>query len=235
LHLEQRRGVVDGQVARFVVPTLDLGVGYAALAAAQTPALPAANGPTSGRVLDAVVEADRPAPLRGGRQAAAFGPESISPEEARAHEPPDNDGEKREQTFAISPEQTSKLNVLVGKLRKWGRIETAHLYDAVGGRLRNQAGLDLAATTPDYVDRHGNVHKALDDDGTLHWAPLRETLTRVEANKLIDWLSPLEAAGDPAGDEPAAQATRSQEVEQTQDDEQPEHVTVPFNEFPEGF
>jgi len=33
LRLDQRRGVKDGQVVRFVVPTLDLGVGYLALAA----------------------------------------------------------------------------------------------------------------------------------------------------------------------------------------------------------
>jgi hypothetical protein len=239
LRLEQRRGVVDGQVTRFVVPTLDLGVGYAALAAAQTPALPVATGPSiTERALDAAVDADRPAPLRGGRQAAAFGPESISPEEARAHEPPDNDGETRQQTLKPSDAMISKLNVLVGKLREQGSITTDGLYDAIAQRLRGTAGLDLAATTPDWTDRHGNTHKALDDDGTTHWAPLRETLTRVEAHQLIEWLTKVEArgsAGETAGDEPAAPETRSQEVEQQHDDDEPQHVTVPFNEFPEGF
>lgn len=35
LRISQRRGVVDGQTVRFVVPTLDLGVGYLALAGTQ--------------------------------------------------------------------------------------------------------------------------------------------------------------------------------------------------------
>jgi hypothetical protein len=60
LRLDQRRGVKDGQVVRFVVPTIDLGVGYLALATTQ------ANGqPPSGPVRELpTVEGHTPAPNR---------------------------------------------------------------------------------------------------------------------------------------------------------------------------
>jgi hypothetical protein len=239
LHLEQRRGVKDGQVVRFVVPVLDLGVGYAALAAATTPALPAAsNGPTSERVLDAVVPEGAPR----SRRAAAFGPESISPEEARPHVVPDA-GEQSEQTYLATDAQKRKLDVLVSTLRKSGALTTDGLYDAVATRLRETAGLDLAATTPDYIDPHGVTHKALDDDGTTHYAPLRETLTRVEANTVIDWLVKLEVreavvAAEPTVAESATTPDREQReqvVAPTPDDEQQQPTPVPYNEFPPGF
>ena len=228
LHLEQRRGVVDGQVARFVVPTLDLGVGYAALGAAVTPEQPALVASTVERA-NGVVEL-RPTTRQ---QAAPFGPEAISPADATAPDVPEQaDEEPPQQTKMISAAQTSKLNVLVGKLRESGQITTANLYDAVGARLRDMAGLDLAMTTPDYVDGRENVHVAIEPDGTLHWAPLRETLTRVEATQLIDWLTPLEGAAVPVAAEPEAQ--EAVETPDPEDEEQP-HLSVPFNTFPEGF
>jgi hypothetical protein len=67
--------------------------------------------------------------------------------------------------------QTRKLNVLVGQLRDQGHITTEQLYRAMGRDL---------------------------PDGELHWSPLRDSLTKQEANQLIDRLSKLqERVGSP--------------------------------------
>jgi recombination directionality factor gp3-like protein len=227
LRLEQRRGVVEGQVARFVVPVLDLGVGYAALAAAQS----------ENRELEAATTVT----LRS-RRSAPWGPESISPAVAIApavsdevandqYEGPtvadvsNEQEDERQQTAKLQRDEPMwrKLNVLVGKLREAGLIETAHLYDAIGNRMRKQAGLDLAAT----------LEGGLDADGTLHWGPLRDDLTRAEAHYLIERLVPLEARlpAPPAPAEP--EQTEIAEYEAQAD--RPEHITVPYNEFPPGY
>lgn len=70
-----------------------------------------------------------------------------------------------------TPAQTKKLNVLVGQLRDAGHITTEQLYRAMGRDL---------------------------PDGELHWSPLRDSLTKQEANQLIDRLSKLqERVGSP--------------------------------------
>ena len=240
LRLQQRRGIVNGQVARFVVPTLDLPVGYAALAAANGPMLeldPAdPETPRRLRAQASAYEAEQSdaAVIDHPRRAAAFGPVSISPEDATAPDVPvDNGGEPEPQTKAASEEQKTKLNVLVGKLREAKKLTTDGIYNAVGTRLRNTAGLDLAMTTPDYTDDKGVVHKAIDDDGTTHWAPLRETLTRLEAHTLIEWLVKLEAReADP---EPPSAFQAPHQAAQTEAEPEQQQITVPYNEFPPGY
>jgi hypothetical protein len=82
--------------------------------------------------------------------------------------------------------QTDKLNTLVGQLRKADRLHTEHLYQAVGA-LRS-GGLSTR------VDVGNGLLPNADPDGTLHWGPLRDTLSRDEASNLIDRLGKLQAA-----------------------------------------
>jgi hypothetical protein len=82
--------------------------------------------------------------------------------------------------------QKEKLNVLVGQLRKADRLHTEHLYQAVGA-LRS-GGLSTK------VDIGAGLLPDADTDGTLHWGPLRDTLSRDEASNLIDRLGKLQAA-----------------------------------------
>lgn len=210
LRIDQRRGVKDGQVVRFVVPVLDVGVGYAALAAGSTQRaiLPAPEPPryepatqTSPSIEQALATVTRPRSSEPvGNQpdlpVPPFDPQPApepSPEElpATAYEPVGAEHASADvnapQTKLATIAQKNKLNVLVGQLRDAGHIETDGLYKAIG-QLRSMSGLDLAMCTPDYVDKNGDVHKAIDANGDTHWAPLRETLTRPEANQLIDWL-----------------------------------------------
>jgi hypothetical protein len=71
-----------------------------------------------------------------------------------------------------SKAQKDKLNVLVGKLRDGGYLETKHLY--------RKLGVPVADGT--------------DENGVLHWGPLREQLTKQQASTLIEGLTKLEAA-----------------------------------------
>lgn len=82
-----------------------------------------------------------------------------------------------------SENQIKKLNVLVGQLRESGRLHTEHLYQAVG-KMRDVDPDDLAQAMPG----------AVDDEGVLHYGPLRDTLSKAEASNLIDRLSKLQAA-----------------------------------------
>jgi hypothetical protein len=207
MRIDQRRGVKDGQVVRYVVPVLDLGVGYARLAAgAEQPALlagadtftpipkPAGNGGAM-QALDSVIGPTAPPPI-GGRAApmpdpgvVEHAPMSEAPnEDAVAPTSPASDttvasaGQQiGQQTYRRSDDQAKKLNVLVGQLRDGGHITTAQLYDAIAG-LRSTGGEDLVLTLGGY-----------DAEGQLHWSPLRDALTRPEASQLIDWLTTKEA------------------------------------------
>jgi hypothetical protein len=238
LRLEQRRGVVDGTVARFVVPTLDLGVGYAALAASGADGsvraqLPPSDGvtpavrrePTIEQALDA---ADSPA--LGRRRAAAFGVD-VPAGDVTAPTPPD-EHDTSEQTYMATDPQKAKLNVLVGTLREQEHITTDGVYDAIG-TLRGTGGLDLAMTLDGYDAEH-----------VLHWSPLREALTRSEAHQLIEWLVEKErrvSAPVTGGALPAASAStpeRSDSAFQPPPDVQrqlDELTPIPFGEFPEGY
>ncbi len=76
--------------------------------------------------------------------------------------------------------QKKKLNVLVGKLRDAGAIETEHLWSA------------LAKSRSFEREQMIELLEGKDADGVVHWAPLRDSLTRPEATELIDRLVALE-------------------------------------------
>jgi len=79
-----------------------------------------------------------------------------------------------------TPQQARKLNVLVGKLRTPGHITTEQLYRAMG---------EVRSIEPDLL---ADVVHGRDDEGGLHWAPLRDSLDRSEADGLIQRLVDLE-------------------------------------------
>jgi hypothetical protein len=91
----------------------------------------------------------------------------------------------KESPPATAP-QKKKLNVLVGKLREQaGRITTENLWKAVA--------ILRSVETDALMLELG----AFDDDGVPHWSPLREALTKAEANSLIDRLERLDAEPPP--------------------------------------
>lgn len=244
LRLDQRRGVTrqegkEPQVVRFVVPTIDLGVGYLALAA-PTPAPDGsrelvAAGFTPAPRREATVEqalAVRPSPSSpagGSRRAAAWGPD-IDPETRASAgqlspppQPPPQPQPAREETAPVDKEQTArlqkdepmwkKLNVQVGQLREAGQITTANLWDAVA-KLRDQGGEDLVLELGGYDAEH-----------QLHWSPLRDNLTRPEAVQLIDRLAALEAKTMSTGEAVRPEAASP---EGGQEATQPEPEDDPF-------
>jgi hypothetical protein len=191
LRIDERRGVKDGQVVRFVVPLLDLNASYAMLAAGEdvnSPrALPAASytpAPDRAPTVDEALSSVAGVPPAGTeRGAAPLGPRHAVERGAPTPMPIEDDApaqgsysERRQTLYATDP-QKAKLNVLVGQLRTGGHITTEGLYLAVSQRLRN---LDAGIV----IEEVGGK----DEDGVLHWAPLREALLRPEANQLIDWL-----------------------------------------------
>jgi hypothetical protein len=197
MRIDERRGVKDGQVVRFVVPTLDLGVGYLAMSGARQ-ALPPAES-------DAEPLAYQPATRTSPGLDEALGavtaarsdlggnlPELPDPDVAPepAPDPPDDGTIEPPDTGVIDEpppkptepmidtRQRKKLNTLVGQLRDKGKhITTEDLYLGIG-TLRDQQGDDLM------IDVGG-----VDVQGVAHWSPLRETLTHAEADQLIEWLT----------------------------------------------
>lgn len=71
---------------------------------------------------------------------------------------------------SASAAQIKKLNVLVGTMRETGAITTEDVYRATG--------------------RVASAH--LDENGELHWSPLRDSLSKQEASALIEHLEALE-------------------------------------------
>jgi hypothetical protein len=208
LRLDQRRGVKDGQVLRYVVPTLDLGIGYLALAQPEpdgSRALGAGPGFTPTTRREPTVEealAARPPSLTPGRT-AAFGPDhagAVDPEAQPASAPPQpaapapapaaepaSEPEPRPQSPKASAPTKKRADVLVGKLRREGHLTTDKLYNAIAG-LRKMGGEELVLLVGGY-----------DAELQLHWAPLRDALTQLEASQLIAWLEAkeLKVAGQP--------------------------------------
>lgn len=76
--------------------------------------------------------------------------------------------------------QLKKLNVLVGRLRDAGHLQTIHVWSAVA-QMR-------ALDTEMMIGLLGGR----DEDDVLHWSPLRDTLTKDEASSLIDRLERYE-------------------------------------------
>jgi hypothetical protein len=133
-------------------------------------------------------------PLGFVMQLAGFNPtpaEEMPREEKRSAQKTDLPGETFEDIFdeshktgeRPSAQQIKKLNVLVGQLREADKLHTEHLYWAVG-RMRDVDPEDLAKAMPG----------AIDEAGELHYAPLRDTLSKAEASELIDRLSKLQEA-----------------------------------------
>ncbi len=75
-----------------------------------------------------------------------------------------------------------KMDVMVTKLRESGVINTEKIWSVIA-----------AARGEDIVAMEERLH-GLDEFGDLHWAPLRKSLTRAEASRLIDWLERHEQA-----------------------------------------
>jgi hypothetical protein len=192
LRIDDRRGVKDGQVVRFVVPVLDLALGYLALAKGEKPPV-ALQAPVS----DADGETWVPAVREPGNADAALDaltrprtglgrnqPELPVPdvEPVPADEAPD-DGTVEEtsytderQTKKLTKPQSDGLDALVGQLRDGGHITTRSLWEAIG-KLRDE-------NVEDMIARLGGESV----DGVLHWSPLRTSLLRPEASQLFEWL-----------------------------------------------
>lgn len=92
----------------------------------------------------------------------AVQPEPASPVEDDGRFPPADAPE------GLSAAQAKKLNVLVGQLRDAGHITTEQLYRVTGREA------------------------VPGEDGELHWAPLRDGLSKAEASALIERLTRLE-------------------------------------------
>lgn len=196
LRIVERRGNVNGQPVRYVVPVLDCQVSYQALAS-QVPALEAGNGadaPSGYRPIEAVRErgslrealtAAPVATTRSGRSAAPI-PEGDPLEFDDQPIPVPDDTPRAEVVEVKKPpkitaDQKKKLNVLVGQLRESGRLHTEHLYSAVA-TLRGWPGVTELADVLGV------------DPTDLHWAPLRDDLSKDEAHNLIDRLTKLQEA-----------------------------------------
>ena len=216
LRLTQRRSTIDGQVVKYAVPVLDFNLLAQAAARQQieapvaaveipqtaggytpAPARQLESGVTVGEGL-AAAESEAKPRARSGRQAAPLpviddvefgGPVPIEgerpaieaePAQPAAVQPPPN-----VDTTKPSVAQVKKLNVLVGKLRDAGRIKNEHLW------------YTLAKSRSFEYEQMIELLGGLDEDGVLHWSPLRDSLTKTEATELIDRLSKLEAAEAP--------------------------------------
>jgi hypothetical protein len=207
LRLTQRRSEIAGQVVRYVVPVLDfdptqaLGPAPVDGELSYTPvaALPSGNGVSLEEGLHA---AETQQLTRTARSAAPipstddipFGTEPVQvPHEPDAALPAQGAGESASTASAPQASGTSekpltlagakkKLNALVGQLRESGNITTEQLYSALA-KSRN-IEVDLMLDLPSFEKAYGT-------DGALHWAPLRDTLTREEANELHGRLARL--------------------------------------------
>lgn len=230
LRIDERRGVKDGQVVRFVVPSLDLGVGYLGLVNGApdgtratgegfTPALgrgptveealavvtqpPPASLPRSGRRQEPVTTGPAPGPEPPLPQIAGDNPRQ-APAEPAAESPaptPEQEapgGTTEPQTKARTEPQANKLNVLVGTLREGGYIATGQLWQAIAGLRKWDT--DALIIELDGRDKIEHV---------LHWAPLRDALTRPEAMQLIDWLEAKEKKVAAGKAEPITEAVRT--------------------------
>lgn len=78
----------------------------------------------------------------------------------------------------LTKPQSNKLDVLVGKLRGGGHLTTEQLYTKIA-RVRN-IPVDVMVEL---------IEGSRDEEGILHWAPLRDGLFRPEATELIESLT----------------------------------------------
>lgn len=183
LRVEPRTKKVPGEpTRRFIVPVIELpGVTVRQLAAGDVPLAINAPQPRTGRPelpaapappVDARFEEGvqpgfgAPPPLPSGPEPqAAAADATVSAAPAAPPSADDEAGQgERPSSPAATTAQKKKLNVLVGQLRDQEHITTEQLWRATG---RNPV---------------------ISDDGELHWSPLRDALSKDEANRLIDRL-----------------------------------------------
>lgn len=129
-----------------------------------------------------------PVPVEGDDDAAApsSSPPAVAGAPAEPQPPKDDedDDKKAPDAKPATVAQKKKLNVLVGQLRDTrDAIKTEHLYVAVARQrsIEVEAMIEL-------------TEGSRDEEGKLHWSPLRESLNRVEASALIERLQRLEEA-----------------------------------------
>lgn len=193
LRIVERRGSVDGQTVRYVVPVIDVSVRYAELMAGpQREALPAGytpiapTSPNGVSLEDGLVTAETQTLKKAPRVQLPEDDDILDSEDPEPSPLPsasDDVAQRGGSGTSLKPtkRQGEKLNVLVGTLRDGGHITTQQLYSA----LAHSRSVDVETMI-------GLFEGARDEDGILHWAPLRESLTRAEASDLIDRLSRLE-------------------------------------------
>lgn len=230
LRIDQRRTVIDGQVARFVVPTIDLGVGYLALAGGASDSVVAAapvSGLASGEASpDGAVESQgSTVPALPAADAIEFGSGRVDDDGGHVPSenppPPARSQEEGSEPDARKPTQaqTKAMNALVGQLSKHDPNFKVKLWKAVAEKLRGERAEKM-------IEMLGGA----DHDGVIHWSPLRASLTRSEASKLLDWLSAAQARNEAADAGSAAQSPTSEP-----DPELAGAALLPFNQFPEGY
>jgi hypothetical protein len=193
LRIDQRAQIKDGKTTRYAVPVIDIDVRFreALGGLAQPVAIDAplghtplplleSNGVTVQDGLDAAARQSEPK-AQSSRSAAPIGAVGDFSQDTPVPVP-DDDGSIStvvEPKGDRTPAQAKKLNVLVGKLREGGKITTQQLYNA------------LAKTRNLEVSVMADLVRGEDLDG-LHWGPLRDSLTKLEASDLIERLTALE-------------------------------------------
>lgn len=194
LRIVERRGSVDGQTVRYVVPVIDVSIRYSELGIGLKPELgykPLAAIESGVTLEQGLAAADRDSSTRTARSAAPIPSPGDEIPFGDAPVPVDDPGVTANSPLETgapgshlkpTKRQADKLNVLVGTLRDGGHITTQQLYSA------------LAKSRNVHVETMiGVIAGAEDASGDLHWAPLRDSLTRPEASDLIDRLERLEA------------------------------------------
>ena len=188
LSLTQRKGQLDGKATRFVVPvlgfdpmqTLATGELPPAVPAGYTPiTAPMRNGPSlrEGLQIAHTQEVTRtprssaPLPdLDDDDLLAPAAPVAVPTDDA----PPSGSDD-------LTKPQSDTLDSLVGQLRRSDHITTEQLWSAIA----NLRTIDIWTMV--------DLLKGRDEEGVLHWAPLRKSLTKLEASNLIDRLERLQA------------------------------------------
>jgi hypothetical protein len=193
LRLTQRRSVIDGTTVRYVVPVLDFNL----VAEAKQWELTSVTKSEPFELGYTPVEPKQLAPVTVAEGLAAAAA-TATPKTTNARSaapmpkaddidfgdpvpvPDDNAPVGTTKTGDATVKQTKMLDVLVGKLRDAGQITTQQLYAAIS-KERNIDADDMM-----------KLIGGRDTEGVLHWAPLRESLTKAEASALIERLSALE-------------------------------------------
>lgn len=200
LRIDQRSVLRDGQTRRFPVPTLDIDIRPLEMQAITRAAArgddeieapifrPIAALPAGVSLSEGLAAANgqtEPAP-QTGRSAAPIGaaadflPVDDGPIPIDGDLAVDAPKAETKRSPKITADQKKKLNVLVGTLREAGRLHTEHLYMAVA-KLRGE-------------DPESFTEAGKDEKGELHWAALRDGLSKEESSNLIDRLEKLETA-----------------------------------------